>query len=329
MDLIAAWPRRNSAWRQAGHTRSVLSAAEPAVTWLLANGDPAVRALAGRDLLGRQASPEAALSSPIVRTLMKDRQRAHPYAKWLGAHWRLISMVELGVPAGHREALAVADVVLSHWASPRRLARVAVVDGRARRCASQEGNAVAAACRLGLAGDPRVALLVEHLLAWQWPDGGWNCDPQPEATHSSFHETLPALWGLHEYGVATGDLACTSAVRAASELLLGHRVVFSRKTGQPIHPSFVHLHYPPYWHYDVLQSLLVLWRAGYGADPRTEPARRLLGARRQHDGVWRAVKPWWRAPGAPGSGVEAVDWGDVAHQMVTLNALRVGAGGHG
>lgn len=294
------------------------------MAWLLAHGDPAVRALAHRDLLGRPASREAALSSPILRTLMRDPLRTHPYAKWAGAHWRLVSLVELGVPAGHPEALAVADAVLDHWASPERLARVTVVDGRARRCASQEGNAVAAACRLDLADDPRVALLVEGLLAWQWPDGGWNCDPRPAATHSSFHETLPALWGLHEYGAATGDPACRSAVRAASELLLQHRVVFSRTTGQPIHPSFVQPHYPPYWHYDVLQGLLVLCRVGYGADPRTEPARRLLRGRRRRDGTWRAVRPWWRPPGCSGSGVEAVDWGDVTHQMVTLNALRVG-----
>ncbi len=268
------------------------------------------------------------MSSPLVRTLLTDPARPHPYAKWSGAHWRLVSLVELGLPSGHPEALAVADIVLSHWAAPQRLARVPVVNGRARRCASQEGNAVAAACRLGLADDPRVALLVERLLAWQWPDGGWNCDPRPEATHSSFHETLPALWGVHEYGAATGDLACDTAVRSASELLLRHQVVFSQRTGQPIHPSFVQPHYPPYWHYDVLQALVVLCRAGFEADPRTEPARQILRVRRRRDGVWRAVRPWWRAPGAAGSGVEAADWGDVAHQMVTLNALRVGANEH-
>ena len=55
----------------------------------------------------------------------------------------------------------------------------------------------------------------------------------------------------------------------------------------------------------------------------------ILRARRRKDGSWRAVRPWWRPPGAAGSGVEAVDWADVAHQMVTLNALRVGAGEQG
>ena len=307
-------------------TRRVLSATDPAVAWLLDAGDQAVRALACRELLGRPTSAEAAMSSPLVQTLLTNPFRTNPYAKWSGAHWRLVSLVELGVPAGQPEALAVCDLVLDHWATPQRLAKVPVVNGLARRCASQEGNAVASACRIGLAEDPRVTVLVEHLLAWQWPDGGWNCDPRPRATHSSVHETLPALWGLHEYGAATGDSTCETAVGAASELLLRHHVVYSRRTGQPIHPSVLQPHYPPYWHYDLLQALLILGRAGFADDSRTAKARQVLSARRRKDGRWRAVRPWWRAPGETGSGVEAVDWADVAHQMVTLNALRVGAG---
>jgi hypothetical protein len=101
--------------------------------------------------------------------------------------------------------------------------------------------------------------------------------------------------------------------------------VFRARTEEPIHPSFLEPHYPPFWHYDLLQALLVLSRAGYGSDPRTERARQLLAARRRPDGRWRAARRWWRPPGAAGGGVEAVDWADVAHQMVTLNALRVGA----
>ena len=178
----------------------MLARTDPVVVWLLEAGDPAVRALTRRDLLGRPSSREAALSSPLVRALLTDPSRTHPYAKWSGAHWRLVSLVELGVPAGQPEAVAACDSVLTHWARRERLSQVPVVGGRARRCASQEGNAVAVASRLGLARDQRVALLVEHLLAWQWPDGGWNCDPRPEARHSSFHETLPALWGLHVDG---------------------------------------------------------------------------------------------------------------------------------
>jgi len=324
----AAACRSPEGQRRGADTRRVLSARDPAVAWLLDEGDPAVRALVSRELVGRQAPAEAAMRSPLVRALLTDPARDHPYAKWTGAHWRLVSLAELGVPARQPEALAVCDMVLDHWAAPQRLEEVPVIRGRARRCASQEGNAVAAACRFGFAGDPRVTVLVEHLLEWQWPDGGWNCDPRPEASSSSVHETLPALWGLHEYEAATGDARCATAVHAAGDLLLRRRVVYSRRTGQPIHPSVVQPHYPPYWHYDLLQALLVLGRAGLADDPRTVPARQMLAARRRKDGRWRAVRPWWRAPGATGSGVEAVNWADVAHQMATLNALRVGAADH-
>lgn len=73
------------------------------------------------------------------------------------------------------------------------------INGLTRRCASQEGNALAVCSRLGLTEDPRVVQLAESLVEWQWPDGGWNCDKRVEADHSSFNESLSTLWGLVEY----------------------------------------------------------------------------------------------------------------------------------
>jgi len=112
-------------------------------------------------------------------------------------HWRLVSLVELGVPAGEPRALAAAEQVLGWWVRPERLRAVPVIDGLARRCASQEGNALAVCCRLGLAEDERVRLLADSLLSWQWPDGGWNCDLMASGRRSSFHESLAPAWGLH------------------------------------------------------------------------------------------------------------------------------------
>lgn len=305
------------------------SPAASAAHRLLDRADPAVAALARRDLRGAAPPHDAAFGSFVVRGLLdgltSDTSLRRPYAKWAGAHWRLVSLVKLGVPAGHPAAVTAAEAVLGYWTRSQRFSRITVVAGRARRCASQEGNAVAVARRLGLSGDARVAVLVDYLVDWQWPDGGWNCDPRPEAHRSSFHETLPALWGLHEFAAATGESRCRESVQAAAELLLEHDVVFSRRTGAPAHPSFIQLNYPPYWHYDVLQALLVLHRAGYGGDPRTDRARDVVAGQRRTDGLWRARRRWWRPPGATGGGVEAFDWGDVGNQMVTLNALRVGA----
>lgn len=187
-----------------------------------------------------------------------------------------------------------------------------------------QGNAVYAFSRLGFADHPSTSRLVEALIGWQWPDGGWNCDRHRTAHRSSFHESVTPALGLATYAQLTGDETARAAADRTAELLLQHQLFRSRRTGEPIHPSWTRLHYPPYWHYDVLQALVVLDRAGCRDDPRTDRARRVVAAKQRKDGGWRAVRPWWRRPGSTGL-VEAVDWGDVAHQMVTLNALRVTA----
>ena len=302
-----------------------------AIDWLLASKEPGVVFQAKRDLLGEPDPPEAGrvLEGPWVRGLLADQQPdggfgGHAYAKWGGAHWRLVSLVELGVPAGEPRCVAAAETVLAWLTGKSHRAAVKAIDGLVRRCASQEGNALAVCSRLGLAADPRVRLLAESLIEWQWPDGGWNCDKRATGRRSSFHESLPPMWGLHEYAAATGDKAAREAAARTAELFLEHRVFRVGGNGEPIHPSFVTLHYPPYWHYDVLQALLVLTRMGLARDPRAADAVELLEERRLEDGRWRAGGRWWKPPGSKGSNVEVVDWGRSGqNEMITLNALRV------
>ena len=131
------------------------------------------------------------------------------------------------------------------------------------------------------------------------------------------------MWGLHEYWVATGDEPAREAARRTAELFLDHRLFRVGGSGESIHPSFGVLHYPPYWHYDVLQALVVLERIGLAADPRTEDGLALLEERRLPDGRWRAGGRWWRPPGSPGANIEVVDWGSGPDELLTLNALRV------
>jgi hypothetical protein len=145
--------------------------------------------------------------------------------------------------------------------------------------ASIEGNALAACCRLALAADPRVRCLAEALISWQWPDGGWNCAPGA-ARRSSFHESLAPAWGLHEYWQATGDTAAKDAASQAAELFLAHRLFRTLATGQVIHRAWLAPHYPPYWHYDILQALLILSRMDKAGDPRTSDALDELERRR-------------------------------------------------
>jgi hypothetical protein len=291
-----------------------------AVAWLLESPEPAIRALTRRDLLGEEPE-EDVVEGELVQALLVDRG-THPYAKWTGAHWRLVSLVELGVPPGERRAAAAANTVLDWLTGDGHRKRVPTIAGRVRRCASQEGNALAVCTRLGLAGDARVELLARSLVEWQWPDGGWNCDRRETAWRSSFNESLAPMWGLHEYARATGANWARDAAEGAAELFLSHRIFRSLRTGDVIKPGWLDLNYPPFWHYDAAQALLVLSRMGLHRDPRADEARELLAGRERH-GRWSARRTWWRPPGSKGSNVEAADWGERASAMVTLNALRV------
>ena len=139
-----------------------------ALDWLLASDEPGVVFQAKRDLLDEADPPEAArvLDGPAVRALLAGQREdgafgVNVYAKWGGAHWRLVSLVELGVPAGEPRCVAAAETVLAWLTGKGHRARIQTIDGLVRRCGSQEGNALAVCCRLGLADDPRVRLLAE------------------------------------------------------------------------------------------------------------------------------------------------------------------------
>src|ERR1700736_5918485 len=176
-------------------------------------------------------------ADPRIDALLREYP-GHPYKKWQGAHWRLVSLVELGVTETDDRILRAVDQVLTWLLNPRRTAPWVV--GRYRQHASQDGNALLVCSRLGLQSDPRVIQLANRLAAWQWPDGGWNCDPRPQVTHSSFHESLAPLRGL----AASGGFP--QAVARAAEFFLKHRLFRSESTGRIINKEWLRLHWPPH-----------------------------------------------------------------------------------
>jgi hypothetical protein len=303
---------------------------QTATDWLLASDEPAIALLARRDLLDEQADAKTAaaalLTGAKVTALLAGQQPdggfgVSAYNKWTGAHWRLVSLVELGIPPHEPRAIAAAETVLTSFDPARR--RISVINGLPRSHASVWGNALAVCCRLGLWAEPRVQAFAEALLAWQWPDGGWNCAVRATGYRSSFHESHAAAWGLHEYGLATGDAAARQAADRTAELFLEHRLFRSVRTGEVIRPGWLALRYPPYWHYDILQALVVLARMGKAADPRASEALDELERQRLPDGRWRPRGSWWNPPGSPVA-PEVVDWGRSGpSEMLTLNALRV------
>ena len=270
-------------------------------------------------------------SSPRVRLLLSERDQdgrmpSHPYAKWYGAHWVLASLADLGYPPGDETLIPLREQVYNWLFGKSHQQSIRTIAGRVRRCASQEGNAIYYLLTLGLA-DRRVDELTDRLCTWQWPDGGWNCDKNPEAVHSSFMESLIPLRALALHARLTGNSGSQEAVARAAEIFLKRRLYKGQKDGDIIRGDFVKLHYPCYWHYDILFGLVVMAEADLIGDERCRDALDLLESKRLPDGGFPAEKKYYQATGKPRSGRSLVDWGGTSkrhmNEFVTADALYV------
>jgi hypothetical protein len=313
-----------------------MTTSSPVLDWLLEPDEPSVRYGALVDLMHEpKDSPRARRArgairrSERARALLADQREdggfgSQTYNKHRGSHWRLVRLADLDYPPRDGAVKRAVDHALPWLLSHD----PPIINGRARRCASQQGAAVLYCTRLGYGDDPRVATLVERLLSWQWPDGGWNCDQRPEADHSSFNETWLPLWGLAEYWRLTGDAAVKEAVDRGAELLLSHRL-FRRDhaTRHPIiNPGFVKLRYPVHWQYQILDACRTLDAAGKLTDPRASEALALIAAKQRPDGTWAPeMLGSTMLTTKPRSGVEVLRWARKGEpcKFLTLNAMRV------
>jgi len=264
------------------------------------------------------------------------------YYKWQGLHWVLASLADLGYPRGDATLNPIRDRILEFWLKPSYfeefVARtedeaylhpgVPIMQGRYRRCASQQGNALYFLAELGVA-DERADSLAERLLHWQWPDGGWNCDKHPDASTSSFMETRLPMLGLAAYAREHRSVAVDKAIERASEVFLRRRLFKRASDGRIIHPEFANLHYPLYWHYDYLAGLKAMNRIGRIRDPRTADALALLEQKSLPDGGWPAEARYYKVvrPETMEANADYVNWGGASskrqNEWVTVDALAV------
>jgi hypothetical protein len=320
---------------------TLLASPEPSIRWKVRTG------VLGEapDSAGIVALREEIRGSERVRRLLAPFSSARwpsAYSKWQGAHWVLAALADLGYPSGDPALHPLREQILDTWldtsyytefeatAKPAAYRRpgVPVMRGRHRRCASQQGNALWFLITLGLA-DSRCDDLAERLLLWQWPDGGWNCDKNPAADTSSFCETLLPMRGLAAYSAMVNAAeagAVHAAARRAAEVLLIRRLAYRVSTGELIHPEFAKLHYPLYWHYDVLGGLKGMAHLGLLGDERCAAALDLLEAMRLADG-WPAHARYYRTAADIALHHDSIDWGGTstrrANPWVTADALVV------
>lgn len=313
-----------------------------AIDWLLTSDEPGLRLRVRRDILAESVPDEAfddVPDGPKAAALLSGLgPDGAPGTGWQGAFSRLPALLDLGAPTDDPRFVGAADWVVNRaLLRPQHNGHPTVINGLHRLHANLEGVALTVGSRAGLANaDTRLQRIAHALIEWQWPDGGWNCHRNARR-RSTFHESLSAAKGLHEYYLATGDEdARTAAIRPA-ELFLQHRLIYSLGTGTPsrrqpnppaageiINPRWAKLGYPSYWHYDVLAALIFLTDLGLASDPRTRDCVDLLEQRRRPDGLWAAERQWWKL-NASENLREVVDWGapGVPSEMITLNALRI------
>jgi hypothetical protein len=305
---------------------------------LLKSDEPSVRFKVLVNVLDRKVeSPgigrlqQAIKSSPRVRLLLSERERngkipRHPYKKWYGAHWTLAMLADIGHPPGDVSLVPLREQVYEWLFSEQHEKHIKTIEGRVRRCASQEGNALWYLLTLGLADD-RTEELADRLVRWQWPDGGWNCDKNPKAEKSSFWESLIPLRALALHGRLTGNMRSLQAAKRASEIFLKRRLCKRVRDGRIMQDDFVKLHYPCYWRYDILFGLKVMAEAGFSGDERCRDALCLLESKRLPQGGFPAEGRYYRVSDSAATGRSLVDWGGVSrkrmNEFVTVDALYV------
>lgn len=297
---------------------------DPVIEWLDA-GDPAIQWQTQRDLL--DASPEVWTStrSKVAwlgwgRQLLDHQDPDGTWGgglygpKWISTTYTLLLLRRMGLPpnteaalAGCRRLLDDADWVdggVSYW-SGRLLAE---------RCVN--GMVLSLASYLDVR-DERIDSIAELLIDVSLPDGGWNCDDDRGATHSSFHTTISVLEGLLEWKRWRGTADADAAITRGHEFLLSHHLYRSHRTGAVINETWTTFHFPPRWHYDVLRGLDHLQDAGAAQDPRAADAIALVRARRRPDGRWSKGSQY------TGRTFFTMEPGRVAGRWNTLRARRV------
>jgi hypothetical protein len=312
---------------------------------LLHSEEPSIRLRTRVEILGESLSDGEAASSlervkhsTRVRRLLSERKDNkmpyHPYSKWYGAHWVLASLADMRYPFGDKTLVPLREQVYEWLFSKQHLEYVkrretyagSVLSVRGVRAhASMEGNAVYYLTALGLA-DERTDTLADRLVEWQWPDGGWNCDKKPKAHTSSFTESLLPLRGLAHYArLHKGKYG--AVVRGAADFFLDRELYKRKHDGRVISEKFTSLHYPCYWHYDVLFGLKVMMEAGFLRDRRCTDAIALLQSKRLGDGGFPAEEAYYRCTKRRTTGFSIVSWGGTGkHRMnefVTCDALSV------
>jgi hypothetical protein len=268
--------------------------------WLL-DGDPAIRWQVLRDVVGAAARPGKQERQRVARegwgaSLLARQDPEGTWAgglssdgglyspKWISTTYTMLLLRDFGLPATNRQARKACPLLLDQG-----LQRDGGINygwrGRSETCIT---GMVLSILSYFEYDDDRVDNLAAHLLQQQMADGGWNCQRDHGATHSSVHTTISVLEGLRLYELHRRRKM--GAVRAAQargrEFLLVHGLFRSHRTGGIIKPIFLRFSFPPRWHYDILRALDYFQAVNARRDDRLIEAIEIVRNKQRDDGRW-------------------------------------------
>ncbi len=274
------------------------------IQWLL-GGDPAIRWQTLRDLLGASPRTLQREQAQIAREgwgarLLARQDPEGTWAgglytpKWTSTTYTMLLLRDFGLPAGNRQARKACRLLLDQGLQPDGAIDYGLWAQWTRRgetCVT--GMVLSILCHFGY-DDERLDILLDHLLAHQMPDGGWNCRWPADATHASVHTTISVLEGLQLYTTRHGRKlrAVQAAQRRGREFLLVHRLFRSHRTGEIIKPAFLRFAFPPRWHYDILRALDHFQAARAPRDSRLAEAIDIVRQAQRPDGRWPLQHSW-------------------------------------
>jgi hypothetical protein len=313
------------------------------IDWLLEKDNPSVRYFALKQLLDRtdadsdvQAARRAIMRSEPVKAILAA-QNADGYwqkpgtgysPKYQATTWQILFLAELGADGQQRALRRGCEYVLDHTQvdhggfSPYADAR----PSGALHCLS--GNLTWSLIRLGWGADERVGRAIDWLagaITGEDFDLFYVSGTSGPGFCCVANSGLPCAWGavkalraLTQAPAPWQSARTQRATTRAAEFLLSRDLTVADYpyTGR-ISGEWFKFGFPLSYTSDVLETLLVLGEAGYGRDPRLEPAIQLVLSRRDASGRW-ALK----------HSLNGKMWIDIERKgqpakWVTLRALRV------
>lgn len=310
--------------------------------WLLDRSNPAVRARALSDLLGRPdddpdlaAARASIMAAPPVTTMLAAMEpgghwgpaKSFYTGKYASTVWTLLVLAELGADGTDPRIQAACDFILTH-AQHRESGGFAMHGtekngGRASEvipCLT--GNMVWALLRFGRRDDEKVQAGIDWITRYQRFDDG---DGAPEGwpydrfeicfgRHSCHMGVVKALKALAAIPEAERSAAVRDTIARGVEFMLIHHVFKrSHDLGKVSKPGWKRFGFPLMYQTDILEIVNLLLDLGVD-DPRLADAVGVIREKRGADGRWLQANPYstlvpFEEKGAPS-------------KWLTLHALR-------